>query len=135
LRHKIILSYHNQPLPSLIIPVPLHPKRLRERGFNQALEIAKPISKKLKIPIDKKSCYRIRHTAAQSGLSQSDRLKNLANAFEMKKPLIAKHIALIDDVMTTGQTLMELANLLYKNGVEKIDIWCCAKTFLSQKKF
>jgi len=128
LSNKISQLYHNQDMPSLLIPVPLHIKRLRERGFNQALEIAKPISKQLKIPIDKKSCYRIRHTAAQSGLSQQDRLKNLKNAFDMKKPLTTKHIALIDDVMTTGQTLKELANLLRKNGVETIDVWCCAKT-------
>jgi len=128
LGNKISQLYHNQELPSLLIPVPLHPKRLRERGFNQALEIAKPISKKLHIAIDKKSCYRIRHTSAQSGLSRSDRLKNLVNAFDLKKPLTSNHVALIDDVITTGQTLRELANLLRKNGVEKIDVWCCAKT-------
>lgn len=126
--NKINQSYHNQDLPSLLIPVPLHKKRLQERGFNQALEIAKPISKKLKISIDKKSCYRIRHTTAQSGLSQSDRLKNLTNAFEIKKNITANHVALIDDVITTGQTLKELAKQLRKNGVDKIDVWCCAKT-------
>lgn len=128
LSNKISQLYHNQDLPSLLIPVPLHIKRLQERGFNQALEIAKPISKKLNIPIDKKNCMRIRHTEAQSSLSQSDRLKNMTNAFELKKPLKYKHIALIDDVMTTGQTLRELAKTLRQNGAEKIDVWCCAKT-------
>jgi ComF family protein len=128
LLHKIIPVYQNEPYPEVLIPVPLHFKRLRERGFNQALEIAKPMSKKLHIPIDNYSCHRIKHTAAQSTLTQQERLKNLKQAFALKKSFANQHIALIDDVITTGQTLKELATLLRNDGVAKIDVWCCART-------
>jgi ComF family protein len=128
LTSKIKQSYQNTPLPSLIIPVPLHFKRLKERGFNQALEIAKPISKKLKIPLEKTICYRKKYTEAQSALSQKERRTNLSNAFALIKNIPDKHIALVDDVITTGQTLNELAKILRENGAEKIDVWCCAQT-------
>lgn len=114
-------------LPDVIIPVPLHFKRLKERGFNQAIEIAKPINKHLNIPIDKKSCIRIKNTVAQSTLSAKKRKGNLRNAFGLTWPLNLKHVAILDDVMTTGSTINEIAGLLKTQGVEKIEAWCCAK--------
>jgi ComF family protein len=128
LADKVKSSYHNEALPELLIPVPLHIKRLRERGFNQSVEIAKILRKRLNILMDTSSCYRIRNTQPQSSLPRKQRLKNLDKAFYLKENLHVHHIALIDDVMTTGQTLKTLAQTLRQGRIEKIDVWCCAQT-------
>lgn len=122
---------HDTEKPDLIIPVPLHEKRLRERGFNQAIEIAKPISKTLSIPIDRLSCKRIRYTEPQSLTPAKLRRKNVKNAFEVCRDISGKHIAIIDDVATSGHTINELAHALKKAGAIKIQAWCCAKTAIS----
>lgn len=114
-------------MPECIIPVPLHRRRLRQRGFNQALEIAKPLAKKLQLPVDFKTCIRTKHTRPQSELSAKKRQQNIKNAFTLKKPITAKHVAIVDDVMTTGNTVTELSALLRNNGVTTIEIWCCAR--------
>ena len=133
LAEQIKLRYQNEHLPNLIIPVPLHTKRLRGRGFNQVMEIARPINKKLKISIDYKSCLRVRNTLAQSELPAGQRRTNVKNAFALQKQknLLNQHIALLDDVMTTGHTLTELSRILYDAGVKRIDVWCCARTYLN----
>jgi ComF family protein len=130
-----LMANHLSPSQKLecIIPVPLHNKRLKERGFNQALEIAKPISKKLQIPINIKSCKRIRNTEHQTAIPAKLRKRNVRNAFQVIKLLRAKHIVILDDVMTTGNTVSELARILRHKGVEKIDVWCCARTDKSMK--
>lgn len=115
-------------LPDCIIPVPLHPSRLRERGFNQALEIARPVAKQLQIPIDITSCQRVKATLAQSSIPARLRRKNTLNAFQVTADLSARHVAIIDDVVTTGYTIKELAKQLKRAGVAKIDIWCLART-------
>jgi ComF family protein len=131
LASKLISHYsESQRWPEVIIPVPLHNKRLRERGFNQSLEITRPIAKKLKIPTDFKSCYRTRNTQAQAQISFKERQKNLINAFAVKHNFRANHIAIVDDVMTTGSTVGELSETLRQHGVQIIDIWCCARTLL-----
>ncbi len=130
---KLSQHYQNNKLPELIIPMPLHKKRLKERGFNQAIEIAKPIAKKLGIPIDRKSCQRVKHTEAQSLIPAAKRHKNIANAFELNGNLTAKHIAILDDVTTTGSTIKELKTTLQDSGISNIDVWCCAKTMLRVK--
>lgn len=122
------LKHRREKLPQCIIPVPLSKKRLRERGFNQAIELAKPISKCLHIPTEINCCWRTRHTEAQAMLLAKHRHKNIKNAFVVKESLKAKHIAIVDDVVTTGHTIRELSRMLRKNGVTKIEIWCCAKT-------
>lgn len=114
-------------LPQCIIPIPLHNKRLRKRGFNQALEIARPIANGLSIPIIFDCCQRIKNTQSQSKLPAKKRRKNIHNAFELCKPINAKHVAIFDDVVTTGNTVRELSKLLHKSGVEEIEIWCCAR--------
>jgi ComF family protein len=96
--------YYNKPKPDVIIPIPLHPIRLQERGFNQALEIARPISKALHIPIDILSCQRIKHTEAQAQLLAENRGQNMKNSFRINATLKGKHIAVVDDVITTGHT-------------------------------
>lgn len=121
--------YKNQSLPDLIIPVPLHSNRIRERGFNQSLEIAKQIAKSTGIPIDTKQIVRIKNTLAQSGLNAQQRKQNLSKAFVIKnhKPYQQLTIALMDDVMTTGSTMHTLAQIVRANGAKSIHLWCCAR--------
>ena len=119
--------YVNETLPDLIIPVPLHFKRLQERGFNQALEIVRVAGKKLDIPIDIKGIKRCKATQAQSTLSASERKKNMTNAFKVSKDYTGLSIAVIDDVITTGHTINELCKALKRKGAKHIDVWCCAR--------
>ena len=114
-------------LPELIIPVPLHKLRYRERGFNQALEIARTVAKELNIPLDITSCQRTHDTPHQIGLTAIQRRKNLEKAFTLIKPIKTQHVAILDDVMTTGSTVHEIASLLKKAGVERVDVWVCAR--------
>lgn len=113
-------------LPEEIIPVPLHRRRLRERGFNQALELARPLARQFSLPLNTQACQRTRFTTPQFGLSAKERAKNVKNAFQVEGP-IGKHVALVDDVMTTGQTVSELAKVLRQAGVEEIEVWVCAR--------
>lgn len=112
--------------PTLLIPVPLHAQRLRERGFNQAAELARPIGRRLGIPLDNHCCQRRRSTEAQSGLSRRARMKNLRGAFAVRGP-VPGHVAIIDDVMTTGSTAQELARTLKESGADRVDVWVCAR--------
>ncbi len=114
------------PLPQLLIPVPLHRHRLRERGYNQAVELARPIARALCIPMAT-CCIRARHTAAQSALLPAERRRNVRGAFQVASSPAAKHVAIIDDVMTTGHTVGELARILRGNGVEHVQVWACAR--------
>jgi ComF family protein len=113
--------------PDLIIPVPLHKARYRERGFNQAIEIARTVAKEMQIPLDLTSCIRHRDTPHQTQLPAKKRRKNLKNAFSILKPIQARHIAILDDVMTTGTTAHELAYVLKKAGASRVDVWVCAR--------
>jgi len=114
-------------LPDVIIPMPLHPIRLRERGFNQAMEISRYVSKSLGIIVLPDCCTRIKHTLPQTGLPWKDRQKNIRSAFDCTIDLSGKHVALVDDVMTTGATLNELAKTLRKRGVIEISNWIIAR--------
>jgi ComF family protein len=117
------------PLPDMIIPVPLHKSRLKERGFNQALELARPISKKLGIPINYQLCQRIRDTQHQTVISAEERRKNLRGAFCVVGT-VPEHVAIIDDVFTTGSTVNELARCLRTAGAQQIDVWTICRTIL-----
>jgi ComF family protein len=114
--------------PQLIVPMPLHPARLRQRGFNQALEIARPLARLLDIPLAVDICARERNTPQQSELPASRRAANVRNAFRMRGVLPVKHVAIVDDVMTTGATVNELARVLKRNGAETVQIWAVART-------
>ena len=122
------LMYRKNNLPECIIPVPLHTERLRERGFNQALELAQLIGTKLNIPVDYKLSQRHKITPFQSGLSAKQRKLNLKNAFSIKRTHQYKHVAIFDDVVTTGVTVNELAKQLKQSGVEIIEVWAIART-------
>jgi len=122
--------YIFKPLPELIIPVPLHPQRLKERGFNQALEIARPIAKQLRIPLNPYCAQRIKYTVPQATLPANKRPQNIKGAFFISHLPPVNHIAIIDDVMTTGQTINELCSAFKQKGITQIDIWCCARPLL-----
>ena len=115
-------------LPDLIIPVPLHGTRLSERGFNQSLELAQYVGKRLGIPVNKQSVLRAKATLPQMGLPAKDRQKNIRGAFTVKGTIEAAHIAVVDDVVTTGATVGELARVLKLSGVERVDVWAVART-------
>ena len=113
--------------PEVLIPVPLHPKRLRERGYNQSLELARELAKLTAIPFDAQSARRNRYTERQADLPLKDKKGNVKNAFEIIGNLKTKHVAIIDDVMTSGHTVDEFARVLIKSGVEKVDVWVMAR--------
>lgn len=110
-----------------IIPMPLHPERLKERGFNQSLELAKVIVKQRNISIDSASCSRIKNTPPQASLDLKDRTKNVKDAFSCKSRFDGMHIGLIDDVLTTGASLNELAKTLKKSGASRISCYVLAR--------
>jgi ComF family protein len=113
--------------PELILPVPLHPSRYRERGHNQSLEIARVLSRCLYIPLDFSSFARVKATQSQTELKAEERRRNVKKAFALVKPIHARHVAILDDVMTTGATVNEVAKVLRKAGVERIEVWACAR--------
>ncbi len=122
------VKHRKNNLPECIIPVPLHSQRLRQRGFNQSLELARIVAIQLNIPLDYSLCQRDKATQFQSGLSAKQRKKNLKNAFSVIKPHSYKHVAIFDDVVTTGTTVNELARQLKQSGVETIEVWAIART-------
>jgi len=122
------VEHRKNNLPECIIPVPLHSQRLHERGFNQALELARIIAKQLNIPLDYTLCQRNKATPFQSGLSAKQRKQNLKNAFSLTKSHSYKHVAIFDDVVTTGTTVNELAKQLKQSGVETIEVWAITRT-------
>lgn len=112
----------------LIIPMPMHSIRLKQRGFNQALEIAKIISKNANIKLDYTACQRIKFTPPQATLPHKERIKNMRGVFECTKNLSGLNIAVIDDVMTTGASLNELAKTLKQAGAAHVECWVIART-------
>lgn len=114
-----------------LIPVPMHPKKLRVRGYNQAAVLTKRLAEKLGCPYDLTSCKKIINTRPQAQLDSEERQKNLQGSFSID-PLPFEHVTVIDDLLTTGSTANELAKALKKSGVKRVDIWCCARTGLLQ---
>ncbi len=114
--------------PELLIPVPLHAGRLRERGYNQALELAKPLARALANPLRDDVLTRTRATPAQSHLDAPTRRRNLRGAFTLvDNVVLPAHVAIVDDVMTTGATLRECADVLARAGVARVDVWALAR--------
>lgn len=122
------LSEHIEMLPDCIIPMPLHPARLRERGFNQSAELAKLLGARLHRPVLLNVCQRIRATRPQSSLSWKERRRNVLKAFSCSGTLAGMHVAIVDDVMTSGATLNELAQVLRNRQAREISIWVVART-------
>ena len=116
------------PDDAAIIPVPLHRKRLRMRGYDQALELAKPLVAACALPLRDDLLRRARATAAQSRLHAGQRKRNLRNAFEIDASAVMPPcVVLVDDVMTTGATLHAAAKALRKAGVARVEAWVCAR--------
>ena len=111
----------------LIIPLPLHDERLRQRGFNQALELSRALARTRRLPIDATSCQRTRNTPAQAGLPFRERVKNLRNAFTCSVDLSGKRIIVVDDVMTTGASLDEFARTLKLHGAAAVSVLVLAR--------
>ncbi len=113
----------------LLIPIPLHKSRLRERGFNQALVLAREIEKRFPLPLDYLNLQRIRDTQPQINLKEKERRKNVRGAFGLreKQKVKGKRILLIDDVYTTGATVNECSRVLRKGGAKRVDILTLAR--------
>lgn len=114
--------------PDCIVAMPLHPERLRARGFNQSLQLARRLGQRLDLPVLPYACRRIRNTPSQSTLPWKERGKNMRNAFSCKGDVAGKHVAVVDDVMTTGATLNELSSALLNAGASEVSAWIVART-------
>lgn len=115
--------------PEAIVPVPLHPGRLRARGFNQSLELARPVARRLRVPLLARACRRTRATPPQAGMeSPAARLRNVRGAFHVGAPRLhgLARVAVVDDVLTTGATARELARTLRRAGVDRVMVWACS---------
>jgi len=114
--------------PDVIIPMPLADARLRERGFNQAQEIARHVANVSGIPLLPRACRKVRDTAPQAALPWKERAKNVRKAFVCDEDFTGKHVAIVDDVMTTGATLNELARNLKQAGAARVTGLIVART-------
>jgi len=125
-----VLRQRGYRLPDLLCPVPLGARRLAERGYNQALEIARPLARQLGVPLAPRLLQRVRETAPQSLVTPAARQHNLAGAFALSQPALVqgRHIGLVDDVMTSGSTLQELAALLRRYGASRVSNLVFART-------
>ena len=134
LLEQITLS-GNMKLPDMLCPVPLSKQGLAKRGFNQSLEMAKVLSQRLGVPLIPDLLIRTRNTPAQSSLARPLRIKNVRNAFiinpTMMDDLVNKQIAIVDDVLTTGATLNELATLLKRFGAKQVSNFVFARTTIA----
>jgi len=126
--HLMTQQLAHRVLPQCLIPIPLHPKRLRQRGYNQSSELAKDLSKQLNISYSNQYLNRIIDTAPQASLPFKQRKKNIQHAFSLMNSNIPSHIALIDDVLTTGHTANAAAKILKQGGAEIIEVWTIART-------
>lgn len=118
------------PRPDALLPVPLASKRLRQRGFNQAAMLARWLSGQLDLPCEENVLQRIKDTNAQQELDAKARKKNLRSAFDLSPDADVKgrHLALVDDVLTTGATAQALARILMDAGAARVDVYCLART-------
>jgi ComF family protein len=128
---KLMIERAHADMPArgaLMVAVPLHLSRLRQRGYNQAFELAKPLARALGVALDRDLLVRTRATPAQTGLDAAARRRNLRGAFEVVgERVLPEHVVLVDDVMTTGATLRECARTLRRAGVMRVDAWALAR--------
>jgi ComF family protein len=118
---------HPTPLPQLVVPVPLHPLRLRTRGYNQAAELASFGALELGLRLDRDALRRVRHTREQSALRSRDRAANVRGAFAATRTLAGASVALVDDVVTTGGTVAAAAEALRAAGAKSVELWVVAR--------
>lgn len=125
---RLVQRIPRDSLPDCIIPMPLHPAKLRERGYNQSHLIAAPIARKLDIELLPRACLRVRDTTPQSSLPWKARKKNMRDAFSCETDLTGRRVALVDDVLTTGASLNALADVVRRRGAREIEAWVVART-------
>lgn len=114
-------------LPECLVPVPLHRRRLGERGYNQAVELARPVARQLGIPLAPRLARRAHATPPQAELDGRERRRNVRGAFTVPQAPAARHVAIVDDVVTSGATVSELAQALRRAGVERVEVWAVAR--------
>jgi len=119
-------------VPDVLLPVPLHQRRLRQRGFNQSSELARSLAKTWACPIMFDEIGRGRKTESQTGLNARQREKNIRGAFRLVSEVDFDHVLIIDDVVTTGSTVNELARLLKKAGVKRVGVLSVARAPMKQ---
>ena len=122
------IKKHQRTLPELLIAVPLHKQRIQQRGFNQAIEIARTVSAELNLKTDYRCIEKSKITPLQTTLNSHKRRNNLKGAFHLRRQVLARSVALLDDVMTTGATVSEIASLFKKQGVRRVEVWVLART-------
>ena len=122
------IKRNQEPLPDLIIPVPTHISRLRSRGYNQAQLIACAAGQALSIPVANQRLIKTQSTPPQAQQTLKDRKKALNGCFAIKGFFVAQNVAIVDDVVTTGSTVNEIAKILKKNGVDYVQVWGVAHT-------
>lgn len=126
--HRLAQRIPRTELPDYLIPMPLHPAKLRARGYNQSLLLARQLARTLKLELLPDTCQRTRDTPPQSTLPWKARAGNVRNAFRCDLDLNGKHIALVDDVLTTGASLGALAEAVRQRGAVEISAWVIART-------
>jgi ComF family protein len=125
----LALTARVSPLPELVVPVPLHRWRLLRRGFNQAQELARGLQRHFALPLRADLVRRLRHTPQQSAQhTAAQRDRNLRGAFAVSGQVAGRHVALLDDVVTTGATAGELARAMKRAGAASVEVWAAART-------
>ncbi len=117
-----------RPSPDVLVPVPLHRGRLANRGYNQALEIARPVARRLRLPLAPRLCERVRPTTEQTGLTGPQRRRNLRGAFRASVACRGARVAVLDDVITTGSTMAAVSRALRDAGAAEVEVWAAART-------
>jgi ComF family protein len=118
-------------LPDTLLPVPLHKRRLRERGFNQSVEIAEVLADAAHVSMDNRLCRRVRDAAPQKSLNASQRRRNLRDAFVLNREPLGERVAIVDDVITTAATVSEIGRLLLSQGALQVEVIALARTPLA----
>lgn len=124
---RAYLAARSDPLPEALIPIPLHHSRLRRRGYNQALELARDLGRELQLPVLPAALVRARATAPMPGLDLTARRRNVRGAFAVAAASLPARVALVDDVMTSGATLNEAARVLKRAGLEWVEVWVLSR--------
>ncbi|MDT8441635.1 MAG: ComF family protein [Desulfuromonadales bacterium] len=122
-----LLQETELPVFDLVVPVPLHARRLRQRGYNQALELARPVARRLAVPCDGHALQRVRATPPQQGLNRDQRRRNLRAAFRCRRQLPGAVVLLVDDVMTSGATADACSRALLTAGADEVHVAVLAR--------
>ncbi|MEY3667215.1 MAG: hypothetical protein RL572_755 [Pseudomonadota bacterium] len=128
LAERLRTSFEHSGERPVLVPVPLHERRLRGRGFNQSLLVARVLADQCALPLAARHCNRVRATPPQRGLGAGERQVNLRGAFSIRQPgRVFPHVIIVDDVVTTTSTVSEIAALYRRAGSRRVDVACLAR--------